>query len=83
MFAKHPFASNIRMKNASRKAGSKTHHRRVNLSSLHVEEREATCPHCHITILGSPMDTILLAQSTCPNCGRGFRTIKDVPVRCG
>ena len=50
------------------------------LSYFRIKEREIVCPHCHTNlILGSPMDSIILARRTCPKCGKDFIIENDVP----
>jgi hypothetical protein len=56
---------------AQKTPGSGTRQRTV--AGLILNEREITCPHCHISlIVGSPINPILTIQGKCPNSEKDF-----------
>jgi len=47
---------------------------------LPYTEKQMACPHCRAPlVIGTVMDTILLARRICPKCHREFLIENDVP----
>ena len=66
-------------KSARRRLGIGARQRTV--AGLILNEREITCPHCHVDlIVGSRMNMLFKGQVRCPNCEKDFLIVNDVPM---
>jgi DNA-directed RNA polymerase subunit RPC12/RpoP len=71
-----PFTSNLIIRDM-RKLGVS---QRI-VAGLILSEQEMMCPHCQVKlIVSSATHTVFIAERACPNCGKKFAIVNDVPV---
>jgi len=51
------------------------------LKKVSLTEKNIICPHCDAELaVTSPMESILMACRTCPNCNKEFLIVNDLPM---